>query len=72
IILYVPTESPRLDHLVYEMILAHFLSSVILLFFLGMHGAWSLLQTVREWPKEIYDISTVIVAVHAELDRSAS
>ncbi|KAJ7499555.1 vacuolar assembling protein VPS41 [Mycena latifolia] len=62
IIPYVPTESPRLDHLVYEMILAHFLS----------HDRKSLLQTVREWPKEIYDISAVIVAVHAELDRSAS
>ncbi|KAJ7731006.1 hypothetical protein DFH07DRAFT_157899 [Mycena maculata] len=62
IIPYVPTESPRLDHLVYEMILAHFLS----------HDRTSLLQTVKEWPKDIYDISAVIVAVHAELDRSAS
>ncbi|KAJ7087362.1 hypothetical protein B0H15DRAFT_843711 [Mycena belliarum] len=62
IIPYVPTESPRLDHLVYEMILAHFLS----------HDRTALLQTVREWPKEIYDISAVIVAVRAELDLRSS
>ncbi|KAJ7149078.1 hypothetical protein C8R43DRAFT_925340 [Mycena crocata] len=62
IIPYVPTESLRLDHLVYEMILAHFLS----------HDRKSLLQTVKEWPKDIYDISAVIVAVHGELDRNAS
>ncbi|KAJ7699646.1 hypothetical protein B0H17DRAFT_1049120 [Mycena rosella] len=62
IIPYVPTESPRLDHLVYEMILAHFLS----------HDRKSLLQTVKEWPKDIYDISAVIIAVLGELDRNAS
>ncbi|KAJ7638224.1 vacuolar assembling protein VPS41 [Roridomyces roridus] len=62
IIPYVPTESPRLDHLVYEMILAHFLS----------HDRQTLLQTVKEWPKDIYDISAVIVAVLAELDRTYS
>ncbi|KAJ7446892.1 hypothetical protein B0H11DRAFT_2083691 [Mycena galericulata] len=62
IIPYVPTESPRLDHLVYEMILAHFLS----------HDRQLLLKTVKEWPKDIYDISAVIVAVRAELDRNAS
>ncbi|KAJ6522772.1 hypothetical protein DFH09DRAFT_1191159 [Mycena vulgaris] len=62
IIPYVPTDSPQLDHLVYEMILAHFLS----------HDRKSLLQTVKDWPKEIYDISAVIVAVHAELDRNAA
>ncbi|KAF7354801.1 Vacuolar assembling protein [Mycena sanguinolenta] len=62
IIPFVPTESPRLDHLVYEMILAHFLA----------HDRKSLLQTVKEWPKDIYDISAVIVAVLGDLDRSAS
>ncbi|KAJ7265984.1 vacuolar protein sorting-associated protein 41 [Mycena haematopus] len=62
IIPFVPTESPRLDHLVYEMILAYFLA----------HDRKSLLQTVKEWPKDIYDISAVIVAVLADLDRSAS
>jgi hypothetical protein len=30
-----------------------------------------LLQTIKEWPKEIYDIAAVIVAVHAELDKSS-
>nr|GAT50426.1 vacuolar assembling protein [Mycena chlorophos] len=62
IIPFVPTDSPRLDHLVYEMILAHFLS----------HDRRTLLQTIKEWPKEIYDISAVIVAVLAELQRTAS
>lgn len=27
---------------------------------------------MKEWPKDIYDISAVIVAVLADLDRSAS
>ncbi|KAK7061202.1 vacuolar assembling protein [Favolaschia claudopus] len=62
IIPYVPTDAPQLDHLVYEMILAYFLA----------HDRRSLLQTIKEWPKDIYDISAVIVAVLADLDRSAS
>ncbi|KII94565.1 hypothetical protein PLICRDRAFT_97705 [Plicaturopsis crispa FD-325 SS-3] len=62
IIPYVPTDSPRLGPLVYNMILAHFLS----------HDRHSLLQMIKDWPKEIYDIAAVIVAVHAELDRCAS
>ncbi|KAF9458458.1 hypothetical protein BDZ94DRAFT_1270495 [Collybia nuda] len=62
IIPYVPTESPRLDHLVYEMMLAHFLT----------HDRNALLQTVKEWPREIYDIAAVIVAVRSELDKTAS
>ncbi|KAJ6544053.1 hypothetical protein B0H19DRAFT_956201 [Mycena capillaripes] len=66
IIPYVPTESPRLDHLVYEMILAHFLSHD------RKASRDALLKTVKEWPKDIYDISAVIVAVNADLDRNAS
>ncbi|KAG2086160.1 uncharacterized protein F5147DRAFT_729267 [Suillus discolor] len=62
IIPHVPTEAPQLDHLVYEMILAHFL----------VHDRQSLMRTIKEWPKSIYDISTVIVAVQAELERSPS
>ncbi|KAG2069002.1 vacuolar protein sorting-associated protein 41 [Suillus decipiens] len=62
IIPHVPTEAPQLGHLVYEMILAHFL----------VHDRQSLVRTIKEWPKSIYDISTVIVAVQAELDRSPS
>lgn len=62
IIPHVPTEAPQLGHLVYEMILAHFL----------VHDRQSLMRTIKEWPKSIYDISAVIVAVQAELDRSPS
>ena len=31
-----------------------------------------LLQTIKEWPREIYDIPAVIVAIRAELDKDAS
>ncbi|EIN11015.1 vacuolar protein sorting-associated protein 41 [Punctularia strigosozonata HHB-11173 SS5] len=60
IIPYVPTESPKLSHLVYEMILGHFLA----------HDRDALLQTIKKWPRTIYDISAIIVAVHAVLDRT--
>ncbi|KAF5322517.1 hypothetical protein D9619_000186 [Psilocybe cf. subviscida] len=62
VIPFIPTERPRLDHVVYEMVLAHFLT----------HDRDALFQTIKEWPREIYDISAVIVAVRAELDRAAS
>ncbi|KAF4619821.1 hypothetical protein D9613_004777 [Agrocybe pediades] len=62
IIPYVPKENPRLDHVIYEMILVHFL----------IHDRQMLLKTIKEWPREIYDVSAVIVAVKAELDNSAS
>ncbi|KAF9449029.1 vacuolar protein sorting-associated protein 41 [Macrolepiota fuliginosa MF-IS2] len=62
IIPYVPTESPRLDHLVYEMMLAHFLT----------HDRQTLLRTIKDWPREIYDISAVIVAVRSELDKAST
>jgi hypothetical protein len=29
-------------------------------------------QTIKEWPKEIYNISAVIIAIRAELDKTAS
>ncbi|KAF9004353.1 hypothetical protein BDQ17DRAFT_1241222 [Cyathus striatus] len=61
IIPYVPTDNPQLDHVVYEMILAHFLS----------HDRQTLLKTIKEWPREIYDITAVIFAVRAELDKVA-
>jgi hypothetical protein len=32
----------------------------------------ALLHTIKEWPREIYDIAAVIVAVRAELDTVAS
>ncbi|KAF8589629.1 vacuolar protein sorting-associated protein 41 [Ramaria rubella] len=62
IIPYVPTDTPQLSRLVYEMILAHFLT----------HDPPALLRTIKEWPKSIYDTSAVIVAVQAELDRIPS
>ncbi|KAF9476712.1 vacuolar protein sorting-associated protein 41 [Pholiota conissans] len=62
IIPFVPTDKPRLDHLVYEMVLAHFLT----------HDREAFLHTIKEWPREIYDIAAVIVAVRAELDKVAS
>ncbi|KIP02254.1 hypothetical protein PHLGIDRAFT_130843 [Phlebiopsis gigantea 11061_1 CR5-6] len=62
IIPYVPTHHPTLGHLVYEMMLAYFLS----------HDRQTLLRTIVSWPAGIYDISAVIVAVQAELDRAPS
>ncbi|EKM60081.1 uncharacterized protein PHACADRAFT_206282 [Phanerochaete carnosa HHB-10118-sp] len=62
IIPYVPTEEPTLGRLVYEMILAYFLS----------HNRQMLLKTIKDWPVGIYDISAVIVAVQAELDSAPS
>ncbi|KAG1743621.1 uncharacterized protein EDB91DRAFT_1125116 [Suillus paluster] len=62
IIPHIPTEAPQLGHLVYEMILGHFLA----------HDKQSLMRTIKEWPKSIYDISVVIFAVQAELERSPS
>ncbi|KZT06554.1 vacuolar protein sorting-associated protein 41 [Laetiporus sulphureus 93-53] len=62
IIPFVPTESPTLGHLVYEMILAYFLAN----------DRQALLQTIKSWPKDIYDIFAVIVAVQAELERAPS
>ncbi|KAI0053795.1 vacuolar assembling protein VPS41 [Auriscalpium vulgare] len=62
IIPHVPTDAPRLGHLVYEMILAHFLAN----------DRQALQRTIHEWPKDIYDTSAVIVAMQSELDRSAS
>lgn len=31
-----------------------------------------LLKTIKEWPKEIYNITAVIIAILAELDKTAS
>ncbi|KAF8882653.1 vacuolar assembling protein VPS41 [Mucidula mucida] len=62
IIPFIPTEQPRLDHVVYEMILAYFLT----------HDRHALYDTIKEWPKDIYDIAAVIVAVRSELEKQAS
>ncbi|KAH9928463.1 vacuolar protein sorting-associated protein 41, partial [Epithele typhae] len=62
IIPFVPTESPTLDQMVYGMVLAHFVK----------HDRQTLLQTIKTWPKGIYDISAVIVLVQSELDHAPS
>ncbi|EEB96227.1 hypothetical protein MPER_04671, partial [Moniliophthora perniciosa FA553] len=62
IIPYIPTENPRLERLVYEMILAHFLA----------HDSETLLNTIKDWPRDIYDIGAVIIAVLAELEKTAT
>ncbi|KAI5983094.1 hypothetical protein EDD15DRAFT_2318116 [Pisolithus albus] len=59
IIPFIPTEAPQLSHLVYEMILGYFIN----------HDKEALLQTIREWPKSIYDMPSVIVAIQSELER---
>ncbi|KAI8982914.1 vacuolar protein sorting-associated protein 41 [Trametes punicea] len=62
IIPYIPTESPTLGPLVYEIVLTYFLA----------HDRQALLQTIRTWPKGIYDIAAVIVAIQSELERAPS
>jgi hypothetical protein len=59
IIPYVPTASPKLDHLVYEVILAD----------LSKNDLETLTSTLDRWPKDIYDIPVVLIAVQSELDR---
>jgi hypothetical protein len=44
------------------MILAHFLT----------HDHGALLKTIKTWPKDIYDIPSVIVALESELDKAPS
>ncbi|KAF7984727.1 hypothetical protein HWV62_11658 [Athelia sp. TMB] len=62
IIPFVPTEAPKLGHVVYEMILGHFLTN----------DRQALLQMIKEWPKDIYDLSVIIVAVQSALDKAPS
>ncbi|TRM69810.1 hypothetical protein BD626DRAFT_393164 [Schizophyllum amplum] len=57
----VPTDAPRLDPVVYGMILGYLLS----------HDRRALVRTIQVWPRDIYDIPAVIVAVQADLDRAA-
>ncbi|KAL7410874.1 hypothetical protein BDY24DRAFT_417479 [Mrakia frigida] len=60
IIPFTPTKDPQLSDLVYEMILAHFLSS----------DRPALLRIIKEWPPEIYKISSVVNAVEGALAES--
>ncbi|KAH7909052.1 hypothetical protein BJ138DRAFT_1090147 [Hygrophoropsis aurantiaca] len=59
IIPYIPTTSPYLGRVAYELVLAHLMA----------HDRAALLRTIRAWPKTLYDVPAVIVAVQAELDR---
>lgn len=61
VIPFIPTDAPRLDPVVYGMILGYFLS----------HDRQALVHTIQTWPRDIYDIPAVIVAVQADLDRAA-
>lgn len=82
IIPYVPTEAPKLDHLVYEMILAHYLANDRQVYSWSLvsvdvpaHNAipiQALLRRIKEWPKDLFDISAVIFAIQSELDRTSS
>ncbi|KAJ3825366.1 hypothetical protein F5880DRAFT_1638492, partial [Lentinula raphanica] len=60
IIPVVPTQHPRLNRVVYEMIMAYFLT----------HDATMVLRTIREWPHDIYDVGAVIIAVKDQLDKA--
>ncbi|GHJ85158.1 hypothetical protein NliqN6_1560 [Naganishia liquefaciens] len=58
IIPHLPIRSPQLGRLIYDMVLAHFLAN----------DQQALLQTVKQWPSDIYDVQAVIVAVQGELE----
>ncbi|KAG9084104.1 Vacuolar protein sorting-associated protein 41 [Ceratobasidium sp. UAMH 11750] len=60
IIPFVPIHDPQLGHVIYEMILAHMLG----------HDHEGLLRTIKSWPKTIYDIPSVIVAVKSVHENS--
>ncbi|KPV76970.1 uncharacterized protein RHOBADRAFT_51945 [Rhodotorula graminis WP1] len=60
IIPYVPTHDPQLSRLVYEMILAHFLR----------HDQEALLETIKAWPSDIYNVSAITLAIKGQLERS--
>ncbi|RXW18809.1 hypothetical protein EST38_g7044 [Candolleomyces aberdarensis] len=64
VIPYVPTDAPRLDHVVYEMVLGCFLGGK------RKRDLDMLLETIKTWPKEIYDVGAVVVAVKARLDKA--
>ncbi|EPQ28250.1 uncharacterized protein PFL1_04077 [Pseudozyma flocculosa PF-1] len=59
---FIPTSDPTLSGLVYDMILAHFLQ----------HDPKMLLETIREWPAEIYSTQAVVLAIEDRLSRERS
>ncbi|KAM6488910.1 hypothetical protein JOM56_015641 [Amanita muscaria] len=70
VIPYIPINSPTLHRVVYDMILAHFLAHDQLC--VCSIDRSMLLQTIKEWPKDLYDITAVILAVRAVLDKAST
>lgn len=56
---YVPTDTPRLSGVVYDMILAHFLRT----------NPVVLLETIKKWPIDIYNTRAVVLAIEDRLKR---
>ncbi|KAJ9477425.1 Vacuolar protein sorting-associated protein 41 [Pseudozyma hubeiensis] len=54
---FIPTSDPTLSEVVYDMILAHFLQ----------HDLDKLLETIKEWPSEIYSTAAVVLAIEDRL-----
>ncbi|TKY89184.1 hypothetical protein EX895_001715 [Sporisorium graminicola] len=54
---FIPTSDPTLSEMIYDMILAHFLQ----------HDLHKLLQTITEWPPEIYSTPAVVLAIEDRL-----
>ncbi|CBQ70724.1 related to Vacuolar assembly protein VPS41 [Sporisorium reilianum SRZ2] len=54
---FIPTSDPTLSEMIYDMILAHFLQ----------HDLNKLLQTITEWPPEIYSTPAVVLAIEDRL-----
>ncbi len=57
---FIPTTDPTLSEMIYDMILAHFLQ----------HDLEKLLETIREWPPEIYSTPAVVLAIEDRLKSS--
>uniref|UniRef100_V5ELZ1 Vps41 beta-propeller domain-containing protein n=1 Tax=Kalmanozyma brasiliensis (strain GHG001) TaxID=1365824 RepID=V5ELZ1_KALBG len=58
---FIPTSDPTLSEMIYDMILAHFLQ----------HDLEKLLETIKEWPSEIYSTPAVVLAVEDRLKSGA-
>lgn len=54
---FIPTSDPTLSEMIYDMILAHFLQN----------DPTKLLQTIQEWPPEIYSTPAVVLAIEDRL-----
>ncbi|RKP36543.1 hypothetical protein BJ085DRAFT_13446, partial [Dimargaris cristalligena] len=56
---FIPTATPRLSSTIYEMVLAFWLTQ----------DTKHLAGTIRQWPSELYNVPSVIVAVESKLQR---